>query len=437
VEGQVLYGTIVDNRIPPKTYSRTQPPPCRSCLRNRRHLSRRKYRHRHMKHIIGMPFFLEHHGTQAVLLDASTSSSYDPPHRLSHEKSSLNSMDATATFMNGNLLDGSGGSKHIDNPLTQGKNSSLYSLPNGRSSGSTYSRDRAHSRTGSSFSTSSGLGGAGENGRKIPGPGTGLSKHGAVDTAYAVVQPARPKSRESSAMVNGERTVHSRPHAFSDPQTNHSIYAIPPSAAGSSSVASTSAFELPNGVHASQPHSRFSTPPGIPTPTTTAASPHPPHLGTVRLQHRHTLQVPKLSTSRGSRDVSSSNPSTMEDGGPTSGRFSPTTTGTRRTSLNIARRTTRSIHSDMHLDEVPQDEDAARWTEAIRQKRASRRRRKEEEDDDRVVVGTKVDVNHVNWVTAYNMLTGIRFTVSRTNAKMDRELTDADFDAKHKFSFDM
>ena len=91
----------------------------------------------------------------------------------------------------------------------------------------------------------------------------------------------------------------------------------------------------------------------------------------------------------------------------------------------------------MYVDEIPPDDDTARWTETIRQKRASRRQRKEEEEDDRVVVGTKVDMNHVNWVTAYNMLTGIRFTVSRINAKFDRELTDADFDAKHKFSFDM
>lgn len=105
--------------------------------------------------------------------------------------------------------------------------------------------------------------------------------------------------------------------------------------------------------------------------------------------------------------------------------------------MSLARRTTRSIHSDMHLDDVPQDEDAARWAEHIRQKRASKRKRKEDEDDDRVVVGTKVDQNHVNWVTAYNMLTGIRFCVSRTNAKMDRDLTDADFDTKHKFSFDI
>lgn len=151
-----------------------------------------------------------------------------------------------------------------------------------------------------------------------------------------------------------------------------------------------------------------------------------------RLQHRHTLEVPKVSTSR-ARDFQNN----TDDVVTASGRFSPNTPTRRRGSLSLARRTTRSIHSDMHLEEVPQDEDAARWAEHIRQKRASKRKRKEDEDDDRVVVGTKVDQNHVNWVTAYNMLTGIRFTVSRTNAKMDRDLTDADFDAKHKFSFDM
>ncbi len=393
-----------------------------------------------MLHTLEMPFFLEHHGTQTVILDASASSPYDPPHRASHEKSSLNSTTTTGTVMNGNMLDGSTGSKYIDGLLANGKSTSLHSLPNGRSSGSTYSRDRAHSRNESSFSISSGLGVGGENGRRSPGPVNGLSKHGAGDSAHAAVQPSRPKSWESTVMVNGERTAHPRPHAFSDPQTNYSIYAVPTTTAGTASVASTSAFEFSNTPNAPQTHSRFSSPAGIPTPSPTpgtSSTSAPPHPGIVRLQHRHTLQVPKISTSRGSRDFSLSNPNTSEDGVATSGRFSPTTTGTRRASLSLAQRTTRSIHSDMHLDEVPQDEDAARWTEAIRQKRASRRKRKEEEDDDRVVVGTKVDMNHVNWVTAYNMLTGIRFTVSRTNAKMDRELTDADFDARHKFSFDM
>jgi len=95
------------------------------------------------------------------------------------------------------------------------------------------------------------------------------------------------------------------------------------------------------------------------------------------------------------------------------------------------------MHSEMHLEEIPQDADAVRWTEKVKQRQASRRRRKEEEQDDRVLVGTKVDQNHQNYVTAYNMLTGIRFTVSRTNAKIDRELTDQDFEAKHKYSFDV
>ncbi|RMD42639.1 hypothetical protein DV735_g2481, partial [Chaetothyriales sp. CBS 134920] len=165
-----------------------------------------------------------------------------------------------------------------------------------------------------------------------------------------------------------------------------------------------------------------------------------------RLTQRHTLSVPKVSTNqvRSSREFSfAAGPS--EEVLYASGRISPArdyhdspVVRARRASLSLVRRTTRSLQSDAILDEIPQDEDAARWTEVIRQKRASRRRRREEdEDDDRVVVGKKVDEGHVNWVTAYNMLTGIRFTVSRINAKLDRELTDADFDAKHKFSFDV
>lgn len=95
------------------------------------------------------------------------------------------------------------------------------------------------------------------------------------------------------------------------------------------------------------------------------------------------------------------------------------------------------MQSDAPRDEIVPDEDAMRWAEMYRQKRATKRRRKEEEDDDRVLVGTKVDETHANWVTAYNMLTGIRVSVSRTNAKLDRELTDADFNVKQKSTFDM
>ncbi|KAL6150183.1 Phosphatidylinositol-4-phosphate 5-kinase [Exserohilum turcicum] len=179
-------------------------------------------------------------------------------------------------------------------------------------------------------------------------------------------------------------------------------------------------------VPTNQAH-RASSPAALTQTAAPGPSQHP-----YRLQQRHTLEVPKAQTSR-PRDSQNN----TDDVVSASGRFSPNTPHRRRGSMSLVRRTTRSINSDMPPEEVPQDEEAARWAEHIRQKRASKRKRKEDEDEDRVVVGTKVDQNHVNWVTAYNMLTGIRFTVSRTNAKMDRELTDADFDAKHKFSFDI
>jgi 1-phosphatidylinositol-4-phosphate 5-kinase len=37
----------------------------------------------------------------------------------------------------------------------------------------------------------------------------------------------------------------------------------------------------------------------------------------------------------------------------------------------------------------------------------------------------------------YDMLTGIRISVSRCTAKQSRELTEADFAAAHKLAFDV
>ncbi|KAM5437062.1 Phosphatidylinositol-4-phosphate 5-kinase [Microsporum ferrugineum] len=187
--------------------------------------------------------------------------------------------------------------------------------------------------------------------------------------------------------------------------------------------------ELPNTHRHSSPHPQGSTTAPSDTPTS------PSSLQSARLAHRHTLQVPRHSSSRASRDTST--PIAVDDTLLPIDRVSSPTSVLRRGSFTIPRLTPRSNQSEPHLDEALQDEGAARWTEAFKQRRASKRKRREEEDEDRVIVGTKVDMHHVNWVTAYNMLTGIRFTVSRTNAKLDRELTDADFDAKHKFSFDI
>ena len=92
-------------------------------------------------------------------------------------------------------------------------------------------------------------------------------------------------------------------------------------------------------------------------------------------------------------------------------------------------------HSDMQLDQVPQDEDAERWAEMVKARRAKRNR--VDTDDERVVVGTKIGEGHNNFVRAYNMLTGIRFCVSRIHAKMERDVNDADFSHAQKYSFDI
>jgi 1-phosphatidylinositol-4-phosphate 5-kinase len=206
----------------------------------------------------------------------------------------------------------------------------------------------------------------------------------------------------------------------------------PPSLMPGSPMASDLA--LPQNNNNSAPN-RFSSPATYqPTGSNSAPSlsahlqPTGPSMG---IKQRHTLEVPKPPSGRTSKDGL--------DTAQASGRFSPTIaspTG-RAASFSLARRTTRSMQSDAPRDEIAPDEDAMRWAEMYRQKRASKRRRKEEEDDDRVLVGTKVDETHANWVTAYNMLTGIRVSVSRTNAKLDRELTDADFNVKQKSTFDM
>ncbi|KAG6330617.1 hypothetical protein ID866_8472 [Astraeus odoratus] len=59
------------------------------------------------------------------------------------------------------------------------------------------------------------------------------------------------------------------------------------------------------------------------------------------------------------------------------------------------------------------------------------------EDDNKPLVGNLIGEGHVNYVLMYNMLTGIRIAVSRCQAKIKRPLTDEDFTARHKYSFDI
>ncbi|KAI5479210.1 1-phosphatidylinositol-4-phosphate 5-kinase [Pseudohyphozyma bogoriensis] len=57
--------------------------------------------------------------------------------------------------------------------------------------------------------------------------------------------------------------------------------------------------------------------------------------------------------------------------------------------------------------------------------------------DEGPLVGNLIGTDHSNYVLMYNMLTGIRIGVSRCQAKVRRPLTDEDYTARHKFSFDI
>jgi 1-phosphatidylinositol-4-phosphate 5-kinase len=306
------------------------------------------------------------------------------------------------------------------------KNNSFGSLPNGTPPGSSNNgRERSHSKAGSTHSIGSAKGRVAEirrfssqEERQQRSPVHEHLPNGHTSRVYRDTTKAPAMQRQPG---HGEYFPPFGPHLLDN----------------STAMASTSGIrqDAPESTtNAPQPN-HFASTPAISSTISPGESALP------RLAQRHTLQIPKPPTavSRPSRDFSF-NAGHSEETLPAAGRMSPVaadTPRTRRASMGLVRRTTKPLHSDAPVDEYPPDEDAMRWTEAIRQKRASRRKRKEEDDDDRVVVGTKVDQGHVNWVTAYNMLTGIRFTVSRTNAKMDRELTEGDFDARHKFSFDI
>lgn len=70
-------------------------------------------------------------------------------------------------------------------------------------------------------------------------------------------------------------------------------------------------------------------------------------------------------------------------------------------------------------------------------RRLSRRRNDDNDEEDRVLFGTRIAEGHRNYILMYNMLTGIRIAVGRVSAKIDRPLTENDFDAAHKLAFDV
>ena len=387
-----------------------------------------------MPHFDEMPSFLSDDTGHM----SSTNRQFDlPSHvRLSHEKVNGNGRTSSHTSIKGaqgeepdSYLDARNGAKHTNGDMVH--DSSLSALPNGRTSASSW--DRRSSRNGSTLSVNGNTNGGNENGRRSPGPHNAFPKYSNGDRTSVVSSTTAQQhlhDTPTTPATNGDNDL-SRRHYLPPPLATNPQSTGPLTYTTSLTPENSIPNDASTPTRATKSPHRFSSPPAYPPPLAPTASTHSLPPGAATLQHRHTLQVPKAGGGRNSRDG--------DDAVHASGRFSPTgiAAGVRRGSLSLNRRHTQSIHSNMPHDEVPADEDAMRWAEAVRQKRASKRKRKDDEDDDRVVVGTKVDQHHVNWVTAYNMLTGIRFTVSRTNAKLDRPLTEADFGAKHKFSFDM
>lgn len=79
---------------------------------------------------------------------------------------------------------------------------------------------------------------------------------------------------------------------------------------------------------------------------------------------------------------------------------------------------------------------AAQTNETEKKPRISFKARMQLAKGGEVLVGTPVKEGHVNYMLMYDMLTGIRISVSRCDAKPSRDLESLDFTAAHKLAFD-
>ncbi|KAG7448873.1 SAICAR synthase-like protein [Guyanagaster necrorhizus] len=104
------------------------------------------------------------------------------------------------------------------------------------------------------------------------------------------------------------------------------------------------------------------------------------------------------------------------------------------------------VYDHVEVDDVASD--IQLHAEKIRRERMEKRAMQQQAEatltraetrkgEDVPLVGNLIGEDHVNYVLMYNMLTGIRIGVSRCQAKIKRPLTDDDFTARHKFSFDI
>lgn len=89
---------------------------------------------------------------------------------------------------------------------------------------------------------------------------------------------------------------------------------------------------------------------------------------------------------------------------------------------------------EQEVEQIQPNDNLLKGGSALVRARSGRR---QTEEEPKALIGNVIGEGHVNYVLMYNMLTGIRIGVSRCQAKMKRPLTDADYMAKHKFTFDI
>lgn len=97
-------------------------------------------------------------------------------------------------------------------------------------------------------------------------------------------------------------------------------------------------------------------------------------------------------------------------------------------------KTTTNDGSQRRSDSATQE--IKKMRETLVQNRETRKKRKScLIDDDHVLIGNRVSEGHINFIIAYNMLTGIRVAVSRCSGVM-KPLTQEDFRYTKKLAFD-
>jgi len=98
------------------------------------------------------------------------------------------------------------------------------------------------------------------------------------------------------------------------------------------------------------------------------------------------------------------------------------------------------ILSDSTTNQTPYRSNSVKRTSSLKHSVTSIRKshsRKRQSKALEVLIGTPIREDHVHYILMLNMLNGIRFSVTRCNAKEMRPLVSEDFTAKHKIALDV